>query len=317
MAKNSEQIKELVNQVRINGTLAEIKTFEGNTKEKNTPYISVDGQIRYGNTAVETARFRMFCLAEKADGTESKAYKTLCDWVDKAVPMTDSVENATKLCLTANVVDNDFYNAQDELVEGIGFNGRFINPYEEENETYVSQASMTVDGYVQSITDEIRNEEPTGRKRFTLVTTDYTRRAIIIKNIIVPQDLVDAFDDVIEKGTCAQFFLGYYLHKGEKRVVNTGGIGRQRTTTGRDYTELIFEGCSVPYEEDSPYFIDSKILKELMNNRQAHLDELKERHEASESNGSKTTANRRGVATKSKSKPAEMDDIVSDDDIPF
>lgn len=317
MAKNSEQIKELVNQVRINGTLAELKTFEGNTKEKNTPYISVDGQIRYGNTAVETARFRMFCLAEKADGTESKAYKTLCDWVDKAVPMTDSVENATKLCLTANVVDNDFYNAQDELVEGIGFNGRFINPYEEENETYVSQASMTIDGYVQSIADEVRNDEPTGRKRFTLITTDYTRRAIIIKNIIVPQELVGDFEDVVEKGTCAQFFLGYYIHKGEKRAVSSGGIGRQRTTTGKDYMELIFEGCSVPYDEDSPYYIDSKVLKELMNNRQAHLEEVKERHEASAETGAKKATSRKGVASRAKTSSAQMEDIVSDDDIPF
>lgn len=312
MAKKTEQIRQLENSVRVNGTLAELRVFEGNTKN-DVPYISLEGSIKYGNSGVEVERFKTFCSSQKADGSPSKAYQTLTAWVEKAVPMTsaNSANEATKMCLTGSVSDNDFYNSEGELVESIQIDGRFFNAYEEENKEYTSQSSYTIEGYVKSIADEVRNDEPTGRKRISIVTADFRQREIIIKNIIVPAELVDDFENTIEKGDCTKFFLGKYLHKGERKP-SSGGIGRQRTTSGRDYVELIFEGCGLPYEEENPNYISNTVRKEWSNNRVQKLETLKEEHENAESSPKKTPRTGVGKA-KTKIEPNEIDE----EDIPF
>ena len=310
--KNSEQLRDFVNKVEINGTLATLEVKEGET-DKKVPYMSVKGEIQFGETGVETLKFRSFALAQKTDGTDSKAYKNLVDWVENAVPMTKDKANATKTLFRGSFGSNDFYTDKDggTVVESNVFN---VNNFANYNENYLNEQSTNAivdfEGYVKAIADETKGEDktPTGRKRVTLVGLDYRKEAIVLKNIIVTEDIAEDFVDLLPVGSTAKFSMGYFVHKGRSKKP-TGGLGKQRVTEGRDYLELVLEGCSDAYEDDKEV-ITPKILKELMNVREAKLAKLKEE---GESGTSSTSSN----SNSNSNKKATVETPISDEDIPF
>lgn len=304
---NSEQLRDFVNKVEVNGTLATLEVNEGET-DKKIPYMSVKGEIQFGETGVETIKFKSFALAKKTDGTDSKAYKNLVDWVEKAVPMTKDKANATKTLFRGSFASNDFYTDKDggRVVESNVFNVNNFFNYEENYEE-ATNAIVDFEGYVKAIADETKGEDktPTGRKRVTLVGLDYRKEAIVLKNIIVEEDLAEDFVESVPVGSTAKFSMGYFVHKGQVKKP-TGGLGKQRVTEGRDYLELVLEGCSEVYEDDKEV-ITPKILKELMNVREAKLAEIKAKGENEPSSNSKSTSN----------KKATVESPISDEDIPF
>lgn len=306
---NSEQLRDFVNKVEVNGTLATLEVNEGET-DKKIPYMSVKGEIQFGETGVETIKFKSFALAKKTDGTDSKAYKNLVDWVEKAVPMTKDKANATKALFRGSIASNDFYTDKDggTVVESNVFN---VSNFANYNENYLNDQSTNAivdfEGYVKAIADETKGEEktPTGRKRVTLVGLDYRKEAIVLKNIIVSEDIAEDFVDLLPIGSTAKFSMGYFVHKGQTKKP-TGGLGKQRVTEGRDYLELVLEGCSDAYEDDKEV-ITPKIMKELMNVREAKLAKIKAEGEGETSSSSKSTS----------TKKATVESPISDEDIPF
>lgn len=315
----TEQLKDFYNRVEINGKLASIEVFNGKTGA-GIPYISIKGEIQYGDTGVETADFKSFAVAQKKDGSPSKLYTSLKDFADKAVPMTKDKANATMLLATGRLDANDFYSERDggKVIEGvqntISFFGDY-NPTYTERDGYLTNVTATVDGYVLNISDEIKNDEPTGRKKFNLLTLDPFKNAVIIKNIMVEATIAEDFVQAYDKGDTAQFFLTRMVHKGESHALgnSSGGVGfgTQRVTEGRDYTEWICTGGTPIYEEDSKKVITPKMFKELMTVRENKLSEIKA---AGESGGQKQTSER--TSFKAKTTTEEFAPI-SDDDIPF
>lgn len=311
--KNSEQLRDFVNKVEVNGTLATLEVNEGET-DKKIPYMSVKGEIQFGETGVETLKFRSFALAKKTDGTDSKAYKNLVDWVENAVPMTKDKANATKALFRGSFASNDFYTDKDggTVVESNVFN---VTNFFNYDENYLSKQSTNAivdfEGYVKAIADETKGEDktPTGRKRVTLVGLDYRKEAIVLKNMIVLEDIAEDFVDLLPVGSTAKFNMGYFVHKGQAKKP-TGGLGKQRVTEGRDYLELVLEGCTEAYEDDKEV-ITPKILKELMNVREAKLAKIKEEGEGNVSSNSNSKSKSTSI------KKATVDSPISDEDIPF
>ena len=306
--KDSEQLRDFVNKIDVNGTLATMEVREGETENK-VPYISVKGSIQFGETGVETLNFRSFALAQKSDGTDSKAYANLVKWVENAVPMTEDKAKATKGLFRGSFASNDFYTDKDggAVVESNIFNVSGFFDYDANfNEQNSTNAIVDFEGYVKAIADETKGEEktPTGRKRITLVGLDYRKEAIVLKNVILTEDIAEDFMDLLPVGSTAKFTLGYYVHKGQTKRP-TGGLGKQRVTEGRDYLELVLEGCSDPYEDDKEV-ITTKIMKELMNVREAKLARIKEEGE----NGTTTSS-----ASTKKAKVEHP--AVTEEDIPF
>ena len=307
--KDSEQLRDFVNKVSVNGTLATLEVKEGNTNETNVPYISVQGTIQFGETGVETIKFRSFTTAQKKDGTDSKAYTNLCKWVENAVPMTKDKVNATKVLALGSFAANDFYTDRDggAVVESNIFN---VNTFLDYDTNFFEQnatgAIVDFEAYVKAIADETKGEdkEPTGRKRVTLIGLDFRKEAIVLKNVIVEKEIAEDFMDLLPVGSTAKFTLGYYVHKGTAKKP-TGGLGKQRVTEGRDYLELVFEGCSDPYEDDKD-LITPKKLKELMKVREDKLARIKAE---GESGGTSTTT--------TKKKSEVMDSPITEEDIPF
>ena len=306
---DSEQLRTLLNNVKLRGTLAELEVKERENKN-GIPYISLKGAVRFGETGTEIKRFRTYVQAQKADGNENKTYPDIKKWADEAVSEADNKDLATTVTITGSLEANDYISPSEELIEAVEINAKFFNEFKENDE---DPATVDVEGYIRAIADEMKNDEPTGRKRVTLITTDFFRNAVVVKNIIVPADLADSFCEMYDVGDTAVLYLSYLLHKGEAKPKKTNGLGKQRVTEGKDYLELVLVGADAPEDVKEP--IEKKVVKILMEERAQKLEELKE-----EGYQGSTTASNAPQAKKTTSKKATTKvtaDEIDDDDIPF
>ena len=305
---DSEQLRALRNNVTISGTLAELEVKEG-TNKNGIPYISLKGAIRFGESGAESRRFRTYVQAQNASGNDNKQYTAIKQWVDGAVSEADNKELATMVTIVGSLEANDYINPAGELVESVEINAKFFNDYRELED---GNAIVDLEGYIKAITDEVKNDVETGRKRVTMVSTDFFRNAVVVKNIIVPKELAEDFVDMFEVGDTALLFLTYMLHKGERKEVKAGGLGKQRVVEGRDYVELVVTGAPPANQQGEP--IEKKILKILMEERTQKLEDLKE--EGYQGSNTDTTPTAKKTTSKKGAKKVTVDDI-DDDDIPF
>ena len=321
--KNTDQIRQLTNNVRLAGAIAEIESKEGTTTQ-GIPYISINGSIQCGEDPVNTVRFRSFIKSQKADGSDSKNYVTVKEWLNKCVPMTKDKENCTFVDLRGSVVSNDYVNREGRLVEGFSYNMQLFNKFTE----YACQIDM--EGFIHSIIDETEGEdgEPTGRKKLRLISRDIFRNTLDIKNIFIPEELVGPIEDNdYEAGRTATFFIDL-IPNHKEAPVQSGGIGKQRVTEGRTYLEMVLTGANPPIDEDSDKAIPVALVKAAMNERKIHLKEIEDAgYQGSSDGGSVTDSTTRnsigGKATSStktsssKASSKKIDKVDDDDDFPF
>ena len=319
----TEKIRQLTNKVRLSGALAELdkdsKTGlyykEGETKA-GIPYISFSGAIQCGESGVNSIRFRTFVKSKKTDGTDSKNYANVKNWIMNAVPMTDDKENPTYVNAVGSIVDHPYVSRENKLIEAWEYNLQFFSDFEE------YAADIDLEGFVHSITDEIKNENSTGRKVMRLITRDMFGNTLDIKRVIVPEEFVEPLDDNgYERGVTAKFFLSLIPNKSAAKT-KTGGIGTQRVEGGKPYLELTLTGADPVIDSESEDALDPKLIKAAMVERQSRLDEINEAGYQGGSSKSESTvsgAARNGIGgakVASAKAKAEVDE-TSDDDFPF
>jgi hypothetical protein len=315
---NTDQIRQLDNRVHLAGALAELSDInEGNTTA-GIPYISFNGAIQCGADAVYTVRFRSFVKSKKSDGTDSKNYAKIKEWVKNAVPMTKNKDNPTMVDMIGSLTDNPYVNASGNLVESTQFNVQLFGDFKD------YAAEIDLEGFVHSIVDETKgadSDETTGRQRMRLITRDIFRNTLDIKNIIVPQELVRPLrDNDYDRGCTAKFFITL-MPNAAPAPVKSGGIGTQRTS-GANYLEWVMTGADPVISAESDKALDSKLIKDAMTERKSHLDEIKEAgyqggnsSNNSSNNSSSSSSSRNGIGTSSSMSNASP--ITEDEEFPF
>lgn len=315
MENNKEQIRKLTNKVHLAGALAELETKDGNTQD-GVPYVSLSGAIQCGETPVSTVRFRSFIKSKKKDGTESKNYKAIKEWIENAVPMTKDKEHCTYVDMIGSLTDNPFVSRDGDLVEGVQYSTQMFKKFEE------YAASIDIEGFISSINDEIdkKTEEPSGRKKMRLITRDVFGNTMDLKDIIIPSDLVEPIEDNgYERGCTATFFIDLIPNKSTEKV-KRGGIGEQRVTDGKSFLEMVLVGADPVIDSDNEKALDKKLIKEAMEERKNHLEEVKDKGYLGGTSNSSTNSSRRGIGNStvnSSSNKTETVESVDDEDFPF
>lgn len=302
----SDKIKELVNKVVLTGKLAEIEVTEGKNKDK-IPYISVKGAIQFGDSKTLTKRFEKYVQESNNDGKESKVYPKVQEFVKKAKSIAKvGFEEATEVSIQGSFATNDYVNAEEKLIESLKIDASFFNDAEGEY-----KGTADIEGYIQSITPEVKGEEQTetGRLRVTMLTTDFFGNLVPVKNIVVPAELKEDFEAGYEVGQTAKLYIDFAMNKAEAKPKKTGGIGAQRETEGKSYVEMIVTGADAPYDEDDDNAVSKKAIKIALAERKAKLDEIEKKGYQ----GSKGKSISNASQNKGKNKPSP----VTDEDIPF
>ena len=310
----SDKIRSLSNTVTLVGKITEIDVKQGKNKNKS-PDIQIKGEIRFGDAKAQTRKFETYVAQFNAEGKENKLY-------DMTLPFASSVksvakvgeEEATTVSIQAEFNANDYVNAKDNLVEGLKIVGKFFNDINDVSQDKF-KGIADVEGYIQSIVPEVKGEEEkeTGRLRVTLLTTDFFGNIIPVKNIIVPSEIREAFEEGYQVGQTAKLFVDFIVNQSEEKPVKTGGIGKQRVTQGKSYVEMILTGADPAFDEDDEEMgISSEAIRIALSERKAMLNDLKEKgYQGSKNSSSGNSSNRKGLGS---GKPAPVEDP---DEIPF
>ena len=210
-------------------------------------------------------------------------------------------DEATEAALQCSFATNDYVNEKEKLVEALKCDIAFINSVDGD---YKGEAD--IEGYISAITPEVKgeDEEETGRLRVTILTNDFFGNIIPVKNIIVPAELKEAFEDGYEVGQTAKVFITYELHKGEEKPKRAGGIGVQRTTDGKSYVEMILTGADPAIDEDGDGAFSKEAVRIGLSERKAMLEDLKEK-------------GYQGGKSISSAKTTKQATPITDEDMPF
>ena len=228
--------------------------------------------------------------------------------------MTKDKEKCTFVDMIGSLTDNPYVSRDGTLVEAVQYSTQLISKFD----NYA--AELDIEGFVHSIVDETRGEEgnPTGRKRMRLITRDIFSNTIDLKNIIIPNELVEPLEENgYEKGCTATFFINL-IPTQKEAPVKKGGIGAQRTTEGKNYLEMVLVGADPVIDADDEKALDTKLIKDAMTERKNRLDEIKEKGYQGSSDGSSsssTSESRTGVGSKKSSNKVEA--VDDDEEFPF
>ena len=228
--------------------------------------------------------------------------------------MTKDKEKCTFVDMIGSLTDNPYVSRDGTLVEAVQYSTQLISKFD----NYA--AELDIEGFVHSIVDETRGEEgnPTGRKRMRLITRDIFSNTIDLKNIIIPNELVEPLEENgYEKGCTATFFINL-IPTQKEAPVKKGGIGTQRTTEGKNYLEMVLVGADPVIDSDDEKALDAKLIKNAMTERKTRLDEIKEKGYQGSSDGSSsssTSESRTGFGGKKSSNKVEA--VDDDDEFPF
>ena len=305
----SDKIKQTVNNVVLTGKVAEFEKRTGIVAKTGAPYISVKGVIQFGTSKAESRHFEKFVqeYSEK-DGKkkENKAYPKVVEWANKVRSIADSsYEEATEVSITGSFATNDYVSSEEKLIEALKIDAAFFNDVDGDY-----KGTADIEGYIQSIAPETKGEdkEETGRLRVTILTTDFFRNIIPVKNIVVPADLREGFEEGYEVGQTAKVYIDFVLNKAEPKPKKKGGLGVQRETEGKSYVEMILTGADPAIDEDEEGALSKEAVRIALTERKAMLKELEEK---GYQGSNKTDKSNSSVSSKSKPVP------VADDDMPF
>lgn len=303
----SDKVRQMTNKVVLAGKVTEFEMNSGeikNGESKGAPYIRIRGKIQFGEHKAMERSFERFVQEYRiVDGKkkENKAYAPTKDWAEKVQSVAKvGWEDATAVDLTCAFATNDYVNSEEKLIEALNCNISFINPFDE------FKGEADIEGYISAITPEVKGEEKeeTGRLRITILTNDFFGYIIPVKNIIVPEELREAFEDGYEVGQTAKVFVTYTLHKGEEKPKKSGGIGVQRVTDGKSYVEMILTGADPAIDEDEKNAFSKEAVRISLAERKAKLEEIKE-------------AGYQGNKTSGSSKSVTKNTAIADEDMPF
>lgn len=304
----SDKVRQMTNKVVLTGKVTEFEMKTGtiqNGESKGTPYLKLKGSIQFGDHKAMERSFERFVQEYRVkDGAkkESKAYAKTLEWANSVKSVAKvGWDEATEVSLQCSFATNDYVNKEEKLIEALKQDIAFINDVDGEY-----GATADVEGYISAITPEVKGEdkEETGRLRVTILTNDFFGNIIPVKNIIVPAELKEAFEDGYEVGQTAKVFITYELHKGEEKPKKTGGIGVQRTTDGKSYVEMILTGADPAIDEDEEGAFSKEAVRICLAERKAMLEKLKE-------------AGYQGSTGKSISSAKPVSAPITDEDLPF
>lgn len=305
----SDKVRQMTNRVVLSGKVAEVEVRKGVT-EKKVPYVSVKGTLQFGEHKAQARNFEKFAMeySVKEDGShkENKNYPKILAWADsvKSVASCKADETPTEVTIQGSFATNDYVNKENKLVEGLKIDVAFFNDLDGEY-----KGTADIEGYIQAIVPETKGEdkEETGRLRVTVLTNDFFGNIIPVKNIVVPAELREVFEDAYEVGQTAKFFIDFVLHEGEAKPKKSGGIGVQRVTEGASYVEMILTGADPALDEDDENAYSKEAVKIGLAERKAALKTLEEK-------GYQGGTGKPSGNTSGSSKPKTQ---VADEDIPF
>lgn len=268
----SQQLREAENQVVVEGLFAENRLED----------VEIDGmKVIRGEFDVEVAEgeihtFRVYATEKKKDGTENSIYKGLKTVMNEYKSIAShGREEADKVRITRGRLGlNEYYGQDGQLKQYTQLSTNFVNRVSA-SDKFEPKAEFEVELFVHSVSDEIKNDEETGRA----ILKGYVplfNGSVIPLQFVVDKDGADFVKDNYEPGTTVKVF-GEIINRVEiKKTEEKVAFGKPKEKITRNIVrELLVTGGYDPYEEDSPKAFDPNLIKVSLIGREIYLENLK------------------------------------------
>lgn len=235
---------------------------------------------------------------EKKDNPTFKAIKNLDNMENKGV--------GTRIRITGEFDENLYANDKG----GTSRFNRVMGRYIETDPSKVSDhdcVDCDITGRIAKITDEIANEEETGRKLvdFYYITIQNDSPVANLLSLVVDTDLADDFENMYSVGDNVKLSL-------EIRDTQHGVAGESHSAFGHRKSDVasgyiaheffIFRGDEAYDDEDWEYYVDDKTMKQAMKARKVIEDDKIQKRK--EKNGNSNETGHKGLGKRK----SEVDD---------
>lgn len=311
----SKEVKQSVNEVQIVGTVDEInlkieknKEVElkrGNITKKVTcdvisnkkfpnPSMTVnvvnkdeEGNVQ-NESIIEVEIVNMFnqnskSLDENGNVVENSNFKSL-------ETIMNEYKKGTRVQINNNrdgIAENGYVDKDGNWGSRLRINGQYCSS---SNVPEEDKADGKISGVIRRIWEEVKNETPTGRLFVEFYMFNY-KGATYPVELVVEEDLAEAFQDVYKVGDSCQLDVELVSHRvGKPTVKKEKALSRRDSKIVEGYSKLevsVFGGDPA-FEEENEYFVDMNTMKEAMNEREIMIEQRKKDKKEKESSEKKT-----------------------------
>jgi len=266
----AQELREAQNNVVIEGILSENKLDYKKTTGGATPgkdYISGDLLVEVTPNNIVPVNF--FSFKFKKDGNPNRIYAAL----ENVIKTYKSIakhgrEGADKVKITGGRIEaNEFYNASGQLISTFRVRSNFVNRVTGD---FNPDATFQVETYLQGITEEVKDDTPTGRMLIKGVTPMYGGRISLLTFHVEDPKGMEYIKANYQAGDTAK--LAGDLNNEIIEINKTEEMefgGDIIDTYTRIKRELLVTKGSKPYEEDERF--DAALIKQAMVQREVDL----------------------------------------------
>ncbi|MHC9080486.1 hypothetical protein [Bacillus altitudinis] len=301
------ELREALNKVVVEGTLAEIRSNEWGNKKG----INIELDIETDEFSVHTLK-GMSSYTTK-DGNESKKAKAFKTMIDEYKSIANSSrEEADKIRAEGKLGLNEYF-ANDELKSYPELSLNFAR--RQSSDEFEPQATFDVEMFVENVAQERANGEETGRAVLNGHIPLYGGKVIPF-SFVVTEEGSEFVADNYEKNSTVNVYgeIVNYKERTEKEKESAFGEPKVEVKTKTKREFLVTAGQD-PYEEENKDAYNPEIIEKALNEREIELDQKKQ--EANSNGNSKSNKKKGGFGG---GKPATSNNkpvTIADDDLPF
>ena len=135
-------------------------------------------------------------------------------------------------------------------------------------------AKGLISGVVAGISDEVVNEEETGRKKVRIATFDWAGNISFV-NLFAPSEdgIADAIGQIYDSNDSVKiYFDADMVQHGKVETQTTAAFGKKvSTTSGYTTLEYLICGGEEPYDEESEYHVFPQQVAEAMEAKKVYI----------------------------------------------
>lgn len=280
-------MKQGLNQVNIEGIVSEINLREiDKTQEQGKKYVAGNMvvQVTDNDGKVNFIPVDFISANIKKDGTENKNYARLMQLKDFNSIASAGIDAATKVQIrNASLTESLFLPANGtEVLSAMKINSNFFTKVNDAN--YTPRSTFSLNAFILSMEDEIRNDEPTGRLIIQVAVVGYADKVEIFKLIAEKQSYIDFIRANWKVGDTVNVGGNVRFTEETVQVEQEVGFGEAeiKNFTKRTKELIITRGSTGPVSEEEAY--SEEDIKKALLARKARMEEVKKKAQSNTTN---------------------------------
>ena len=279
-------LRQAENRCKIEGILAEIDIKPGHFNKNGQMMESIGGSITVkvvqkisGEEKELAIPVHMFASKLTNKGTPNPAYESIKKVADEYVSIAASEngeDGADRVRITnASVRMNEYYSQDGRLISFPRVNASFVSRINKSD--CKPEATYTAEFVVANKSEEIKNEEPTGRYRIDAIIPQYGGKVDVVPMFAQSEGVIDAVSTYWNVGDTVKANGRLDFSATTETIIEEVDFGEpiEKTRTINRSDLIITGGSQEPLEGD--FAFDNAEIQSALADRKARLEAQKDK----------------------------------------